>query len=113
MVQIDGKVEISGDSPLKVGASTGNGRVDLEADLVVLSVADTPAKSNSMVTGLGVEIDDLGFVKSSSDPLNPFVTSIEGVLVCGPARQPMVAEEAFIDGLAAACTIVKKLVVGC
>jgi len=113
LVEIDGKVEISGDGPVKIVASTGNGRIDLEADLVVLSVADTPAKSNSMVTGLGVEIDDLGFVKSSSDPLNPFVTSIEGVLVCGPARQPMVAEEAFIDGLAAACTIVKKLVVGC
>jgi len=114
LIQVKAKPRIYGENPLKVALESTEGNVELEADVIVLSAAHAHGEMHKdLATSLGVEIDDLGFINTSPDPLEPFDTSVEGVLACGLARQPMTAEEAFVEGLAAAGTICRRLMTRC
>jgi heterodisulfide reductase subunit A-like polyferredoxin len=47
----------------------------------------------------------LAFFDSGHPLAEPFATSAPGVFVCGFARHPVVAEEAYIEGVGAAGAI--------
>ncbi len=65
---------------------TGARQID-EFEMVVLSVGLRPkAGTRELASLLGVDLDEHGYVRS--DPLNPVVTSREGVFVCGAFQAP-------------------------
>jgi heterodisulfide reductase subunit A-like polyferredoxin len=106
-VEIEGVAEIKTDGGLAVAARSVEGRsVSMGFDAVVLSVGHLHGEAQDRLSELtGVELDDLGFL-STGDPLaEPFSTGIGGVFACGFARSPVVAEEAFVDGVGAAGAI--------
>ncbi len=111
-VSAEGKVDISGEGPLRVKARSKNEELELEGDMVVLSVAhDNTAIHTMLAEKTGIHIDDLGFIETP-EASDPFRTSEDGIFVCGFARKPMVAEEAFLDGLAAATVVIRRLRAG-
>jgi heterodisulfide reductase subunit A-like polyferredoxin len=89
---------------LKVTAvAEGGERIALDADLVVLSLAHMHGQGHKDLSEvLGTELDDLGFFASGDSLLDPFSTTADKVFVCGFARCPVVAEEAYIEGIGAA-----------
>lgn len=70
-------------------------------DLVVLSVGlRTAGNLPDWARGLGVELNEDGFIKTS--PLFPMATTRNGIFVCGTAREPMDIPEAVTTASAAA-----------
>ncbi len=112
-IQTSGKITITGEKPLKVRGKDGRGKkgdIDIDASLAVLSVGHCHTSTYSILNEtFGVELDEFGFVRTCGTCFNSHRTSLDGVYVCGFARQPMVAEYAFIDGLAAGLTILGDL----
>ncbi len=106
-VKIVDRAEIAEGKTLKVKASseTGGG-IALDADLVVLSLAHLHGPGQEDLSGiLGAPLDDVRFFASEHPLSEPFRTSAAGVFVCGFARRPVVAEEAYIEGVGAAGAI--------
>ncbi len=103
-IKIDGRAEIGEGKTLKVKASSETGgEIVLDADLVVLSLAHLHGPGQKDLSGtLGAPLDDLGFFASEHPLSEPFRTSAAGVFVCGFARHPVMAEEAYIEGVGAA-----------
>jgi len=90
------------------------GEVKFErVDMAVLFPAVIPSKGTTEVSKLiGVEIDEFGFIKSSSE-FNDIETSVPGVYVCGCAHGPedistSVAEACAAAAMAATRTSVVK-----
>ena len=75
---------------------------ELEADLLVLSVAMTPgARGKKLAKILKVELDERGFVREK-DPVNaPLETSARGIYVCGGAGGPCDIAESVAQAVAA------------
>jgi heterodisulfide reductase subunit A-like polyferredoxin len=128
-VRIDGGVEVLEGKPLKVKVGPGTGgkplgegeepkagkppkkgkgpeagsAVALDADLVVLSLAHLHGPGQKELSSLlGAPLDDLGFFASEHPLSRPFETAAEGIFVCGFSRHPVVAEEAYLEGIGAA-----------
>jgi heterodisulfide reductase subunit A len=111
-VKIKAPPEVVEGKPLKVKVtSETDGEISLDADLVVLSLAHAPNPARTELSDvLGAPLDDLGcFASDGSLLLEPFRTPAEGVFVCGFARQPVMAEEAYVDGVGAAQAICRGL----
>lgn len=63
--------------------------IEVEADLVVLSVAMIPTEGNQeLAKVLGIEIGNYGFVKEIYPKLKPTVTTAKGIYVAGGAHSP-------------------------
>jgi heterodisulfide reductase subunit A-like polyferredoxin len=101
---VDKPPKIAAGKSLKVTAEAGaDGAVSLAADLVVLSLAhDHGDGQKQLADTLGAPLDDLGFYVSGNGLTSPFRTPAGGIFVCGFARGPVVAEEAYIEGVGAA-----------
>jgi heterodisulfide reductase subunit A len=78
-------------------------RVALDADLVVLSVALEPARTNPAFRDLlKVPLDPSGYFLEHHPKLGPAMTNTEGILLAGTTRYPQDASEAAAAGCAAA-----------
>jgi len=63
--------------------------LEIEADMVVLSVAMTPTNGNHELAHLlGIDIGNYGFVKEIYPKLKPTETTVKGIYVCGGAHGP-------------------------
>jgi heterodisulfide reductase subunit A len=81
-----------------------------EFDMVVLSQALVPSKSNTAVAEkMGVNLDDFGFVSPCDDPLNPFATTRGGVFACGFCQSPMDVPDSVVRASAAASKVAESL----
>jgi heterodisulfide reductase subunit A-like polyferredoxin len=109
LVGIDGKPEVTEGKPLKVkvkAEARAGGDMTLDADLVVLSLAHHHGQGQKQLSGaLGAPLDELGFFATGNPLSAPFTTEAVGVFVCGFARHPVVAEEAYAEGVSAAGAI--------
>ncbi|MFH1312578.1 MAG: FAD-dependent oxidoreductase [Candidatus Eisenbacteria bacterium] len=110
-VEITGEPRITTDGALKVAADSTDGKSSSrEFDAVVLSVGHLHGPDHEELARVsGVTLDDLRFL-ATGDPLAaPFATTASGIFACGFARSPVIAEEAFVDGVGAAGAICKYL----
>jgi heterodisulfide reductase subunit A-like polyferredoxin len=110
-VEITGLPRIETEGAVTVTAESLEGRsVSVECDAVVLSVGHLHGRDQdelSRVTGVG--LDDLRFLSTGDSPGDPFATTVGGIFACGFARSPVIAEEAFVDGVGAAGAICEYL----
>jgi heterodisulfide reductase subunit A-like polyferredoxin len=110
-VEIDGRPSIEPGSKLKVkGTSRGGKAIAIDCDIAVLSLAHCPDGGHTeLAANIGVELDELGFFDAEAGLLNPFGLSAECIFACGFARTPVVAEDAFDEGVGAAGAICRYL----
>jgi heterodisulfide reductase subunit A len=106
-VEFDDRPEFEAGSGLAVKVrSTAGEDLKLSVDLVVLSLAHSHGQAQKSLADLtGLALDELGFLKSPDTLGNPFDTSAEGIYACGFARRPVIAEDAFVEGIGAAGAI--------
>jgi heterodisulfide reductase subunit A len=104
LVQIEGRPNVTTGGSLCVKAGrTDGGPLDLQCDAVVLSVAHHHGEEQTALASIaGVPLDELGFVATVNPMDSPFETAVPGVFVCGFARSPVIAEDAFVEGVGAA-----------
>jgi heterodisulfide reductase subunit A len=98
------EVLAKGDRLLVRGEDTTMGRpMELEMDLVVLSVGMEPSSGTRTVAKLlGVEQNKYGFIDAAGSPLDPVLTSREGVFACGAALGPADLEDTVSSAAGAA-----------
>jgi heterodisulfide reductase subunit A-like polyferredoxin len=110
-VHIDGRPGIEEAGGLRVSASSKAGpEIALDADVVVLSLAHTSGRAQEEISRItGAPLDELGFFVSGNPVTDPFTTPAQGIFVCGFARAPVIAEEAFAEGVGAAAAIWRRL----
>jgi len=98
------EVLAKGDRLLVRGEDTTMGRpMELEMDLVVLSVGMEPSPGTRQVSKmLGVQQNKYGFVDGVAIPLDTVTTSRAGVFACGAALGPADLEDTVSSGAAAA-----------
>jgi heterodisulfide reductase subunit A-like polyferredoxin len=103
-IEIEGDVSVDSAGGLKVGAKGADGKaVNLKPDALVLSLAHTHDGANKDLAGIvGAKLDDLDFFEVPRPLDAPMSTTEPGIFVCGFARGPVTAVEAFNEGLAAA-----------
>ncbi|MHC1577069.1 MAG: FAD-dependent oxidoreductase [Methanosarcinaceae archaeon] len=86
---------------LKYELENGNGIRQEEFDMVVLSIGLTPSKSSKQLVKIaGVEMDDLGFVKTKID--SPVETNRYGIFVSGSMQAPKDIPDTVADASCAA-----------
>ncbi|MGP8323879.1 MAG: FAD-dependent oxidoreductase, partial [Methanosarcinaceae archaeon] len=86
---------------LKYEIENGNGIRQEEFDMVVLSIGLTPSKSSKQLANIaGVEMDDLGFVRTKID--SPVETSRSGIFVSGAMQAPKDIPDTVADASGAA-----------
>ncbi|MHC1725416.1 MAG: FAD-dependent oxidoreductase [Syntrophobacteraceae bacterium] len=74
----------------------------LPADLVVLSTPLKPRpETSALAKSIGVRLDEMGFA-CGCEPMQPLITPVPGVYLCGAMRWPVYAEHAVDQGRAAA-----------
>jgi heterodisulfide reductase subunit A-like polyferredoxin len=110
-VEIEGKPDVEGSGPIVVRYKTTDGHtLSIECDLLALSVAHSHGERQKVLAEkTGVSLDELGFIATAPRPDMPFTTSVDGVFVCGFARAPVIAKDAFIEGTGAAGSICRYL----
>jgi heterodisulfide reductase subunit A2 len=86
------------------GEDTTMGRpMELEMDLVVLSVGMEPSPGTRKVAKLlGVKQNKYGFIEAAGGPLDPVLTSREGIFACGAALGPADLEDTVSSAAGAA-----------
>ncbi|MCD4704287.1 MAG: FAD-dependent oxidoreductase [Methanosarcinaceae archaeon] len=86
---------------LKYELEDSNGIRQEEFDMVVLSIGLTPSKSSKQLVNIaGVEMDDLGFVKTMID--RPVETTRHGIFVSGSMKAPKDIPDTVADASGAA-----------
>jgi heterodisulfide reductase subunit A2 len=98
------EVLAKGDRLLVRGEDTTMGRpMELEMDLVVLSVGMEPSPGTRKVAKLlGVKQNKYGFIEAAGSPLDPVLTSREGIFACGAALGPADLEDTVSSAAGAA-----------
>jgi heterodisulfide reductase subunit A len=98
------EVLAKGDKLLVRGEDTTMGRpMELEMDLVVLSVGMEPSPGTRQVAKLlGVRQNKYGFIEAAGSPLDPVSTSRDGVFACGAALGPADLEDTVSSAAGAA-----------
>jgi heterodisulfide reductase subunit A len=106
-IEVSGITEVeAGATPRVTGTSADGGAVNIRCDAVVLSVGHLHGKDHQGLSRIsGVPLDDLEFFTSGNPFAAPFASPVEGIFVCGFARSPVIADGAFVEGLAAAGSI--------
>jgi heterodisulfide reductase subunit A len=109
LIEIDGKPSVVvGNFPRVKAAVKWGDPVGLECDAVVLSVGHHHGESQARLAQMtGAKLDGLGFLAASDPVAGPFGTAARGIFACGFARGPVVAEDAFVEGLGVAGEICK------
>jgi heterodisulfide reductase subunit A2 len=98
------EVLAKGDRLLVRGEDTTMGRpMELEMDLVVLSVGMEPSPGTRKVAKLlGVRQNKYGFIEAAGSPLDPVLTSRDGIFACGAALGPADLEDTVSSAAGAA-----------
>ena len=106
-VEFDEPPELEAGSVVTVKVRSSDGEdLKLSAGLVVLSLAHSHGEAQNGLADLtGVALDELGFLTSANTLDNPFATPVDGIYACGFARRPVIAEDAFVEGVGAAGAI--------
>jgi heterodisulfide reductase subunit A len=106
-----GEVQKSKDSLIIPIENTETGEfVNLEADLVVLSVGMSPEPDTvRLATSLGIKMDESSFIKAD-DPFSPAVSGVPGIFIAGTALAPKDIPDSVVSGGSAAakaflCTV--------
>jgi len=108
---------VDGDQVLRVRVwdSVTGEDLDIDADLLVLSVATKPPPDNNVLAQmLKVPLNDDGFFLEAHAKLRPVDFATEGVFVCGLAHAPKYMEEHIAQANAAAsraCTVLTKEII--
>jgi len=76
--------------------------LELEADLVVLSVGIEPHEEQGLARMLGLELDEAGFFQEEQAKMKPLDLGGDGFYVAGLAHSPRFLEEAIVEGQGAA-----------
>lgn len=88
-----------GPSGVKARVETPSGTVEVEADLMLVSVGRRASTSGVGLEKLGVELDPKGFIKTDSR----METSVKGIYAVGDVRgMPLLAHKAQKEGVVAA-----------
>ena len=96
-------VEDRGSLRVSVNDEVLGGKLILEPDLVVLSVATVPYQENkSLAQMLKVPLNDDGFFLEAHVKLRPVEFATEGIFVCGLAHNPKFLDESITQANAAA-----------
>lgn len=75
----------------------------IDADLVVLSCAMTPAQgTRKLADMLHIKTDENGFFKEAHPKLRPVETDVRGIYICGCAQGPKDIPDAIVQAKAAA-----------
>lgn len=103
-----GDVQNAGDCLVLPLENTETGEfVNLEADLVILSVGMEPEPDTTrLAKSLGIELDDTGFINPESLKLNPVATIKPGIYVAGTTIAPKDIPDSVMSGSAAAMKVV-------
>ncbi len=111
----DRKPEVSGNGSkirVKVFDPILNQQVELETDLLALSVGVVPNPANEEISKmLKIPINQDGFFLEAHVKLRPVDFATDGVFMCGMAHSPKLSEETVTQANAAvsrACTILTK-----
>jgi len=102
------KIFRDGDKVMVWGSDTLSGRkVEVAADLVVLSVAAVPAISENgcRVPGLDLTLDENGFYQPSESELSPVESNIPGVFLAGAGIGPKDIPETVAQASGAAAKV--------
>jgi len=88
---------------IKVENTLSKKVLNLEVDMVILSVAMVPSIGTSQVSEiLRLELSRDGFLKEFHERLDPIRTKIPGIFICGAAHGPKSIAESVMQGKAAA-----------
>jgi heterodisulfide reductase subunit A-like polyferredoxin/coenzyme F420-reducing hydrogenase delta subunit len=99
------EVDVSGDRPVVVTEDTlaGGGRMELEADLVVLSTALLPSEgAAALLEVMPMATDPQGFYRPVHPKMRPVDMAVRGVHAAGSAEGPKFVQECIADAGAAA-----------
>ncbi len=99
------EVDVGGPLPVVVTEDTlgGGGRVEIEADLVVLSTALLPSEGTRALTGvMPLATDPQGFLRPVHPKMRPVDMAQLGIHVAGAAEFPKFIQECIAEGGAAA-----------
>jgi heterodisulfide reductase subunit A len=110
-VEITREPRVTTEGTLKVAVGSAEGEsVSREFDALVLSVGHLHGSDHEDLARVtGVMLDDLKFLETGDSLVAPFATNIGGIFACGFARSPVIAEEAFVEGVGAAGAICEYL----
>ncbi len=87
-----------------------NRPLEIESDLVALSVALRPSEGTSKLAGLlGVNVDSDGFVQELYSKLKQVETNVHGIYVCGAVQSPKDIPESVTQGQAVALQVISDL----
>jgi heterodisulfide reductase subunit A len=78
------------------------GRLQIEADLLVLSTGIIPGENKELAKILSLELNEDGFFKEIDTKFRPVDTIIDGIFICGLANAPRCLGEEIIQAEAAA-----------
>jgi len=102
------KIYRDGDKVMVWGSDTLSGRkVEIAADLVILSMAAVPAISanGQRVPGLALALDENGFYQSSDAELAPMESNLPGVFLAGAGIGPKDIPETVAQASGAAAKV--------
>jgi len=104
------KDPISGSLVVEVEDTLLNRPLEIEADMVVLSVGMVPTTGNQgLAKVLGIEINTDGFVKELYPKLKPVETTVKGIYVCGGAHGPKDIPDSVTQAEASAFRVILDL----
>jgi len=87
---------------VKAKVETPNGIVDVDADVLLVSVGRRPLTSGLTLEAVGVELDPKGYIKTDSH----MQTNVKGIYAIGDVRgMPLLAHKAQKEGIVAAESI--------
>ncbi|HEY40709.1 MAG TPA: CoB--CoM heterodisulfide reductase iron-sulfur subunit A family protein [Dehalococcoidia bacterium] len=78
------------------------GKLEIDADLLVLSTGIVPGDNRELAEKLSLELTDDGFFKEVDTKFRPVDTVIDGIFVCGRANAPRNLDEEIAQAQAAA-----------
>lgn len=97
---------------VRVEDSNTNKLLELEADLVVLSVGAEPSDIDELIKNLNVSRDESGFIKEFHMKIRPTDTLIKNVFVCGCAQSPKDITDSIAQAGSAASSAYRLLYLG-
>jgi heterodisulfide reductase subunit A len=109
------EVDVSGARPVVVTEDTlaGGGRLELEADLVVLSTALLPSEGAAgLLEVMPLATDPQGFMRPVHPKMRPVDMAVRGIHVAGSAEGPKFVQECIADAGAAAARAVALVASG-
>ncbi len=103
--ELDDKPEVSVEDKailVQVNDPALPGRLEIEADLLVLSTGIIPGENKKLAELLSLELTEDGFFKEIDTKFRPVDSVIDGVFVCGLANAPRCLDEEVTQAEAAA-----------